>query len=342
MELQPIYMIVRLIPVFSTPVKKHLMKNRHLIAGFIALFFTSFFITSCLNEDNKIPPNCYDGILNNGEYLVDCGGANCPPCDHCIDGIWQPELGETCLDCGGECGECEPCHNCIQDGDEVGIDCGGSCNILCEDLCDDGLLNGTEEEIDCGGAFCDPCPTCTDMQLNGSEIGIDCGGPECPPCSESNNCTNGIMEGNELWIDCGSAICPACDTILTWKANGVTHACNFDDITFSFTSGTLTISGISLLSGQIAINLEEPLSGWDDGVSFTLSPTSAPDAIGYTSPDAITYATSFGTASGTVQVVRFVLGPDGIARGTFSGTLSTLDGSATLSITNGLFMVPIN
>ena len=29
---------------------------------------------------------------------------------------------------------------------------------------------------------CANCPTCTDGILNGFEIGIDCGGPTCPPC----------------------------------------------------------------------------------------------------------------------------------------------------------------
>jgi hypothetical protein len=29
---------------------------------------------------------------------------------------------------------------------------------------------------------CSPCPNCTDGILNGLEIGIDCGGPTCPPC----------------------------------------------------------------------------------------------------------------------------------------------------------------
>ena len=33
--------------------------------------------TSCLNDDNLIGPNCFDGILNNGEELVDCGGPIC-------------------------------------------------------------------------------------------------------------------------------------------------------------------------------------------------------------------------------------------------------------------------
>ena len=40
-------------------------------------------VTSCLNDDNLIGPNCFDGILNNGEELVDCGGPICQPCDPC-------------------------------------------------------------------------------------------------------------------------------------------------------------------------------------------------------------------------------------------------------------------
>ncbi len=36
----------------------------------------------------------------------------------------------------------------------------------------------------CGG----PSPTCTDGIQNGQETGVDCGGPDCPPCS--SNCTD--------------------------------------------------------------------------------------------------------------------------------------------------------
>ena len=45
--------------------------------------------TGCLNDDNLIPENCYDGILNNGEELVDCGGSICPPCDPCENGQYD-------------------------------------------------------------------------------------------------------------------------------------------------------------------------------------------------------------------------------------------------------------
>ena len=46
------------------------------------------------------------------------------------------------------------CFNGIQDGDETGVDCGGSCNPCA--TCDDGIQNGDETGVDCGGS-CDPC-----------------------------------------------------------------------------------------------------------------------------------------------------------------------------------------
>ena len=39
-------------------------------------------MSGCLNEDNLIGENCYDGELNNGEELIDCGGPICPPVIH--------------------------------------------------------------------------------------------------------------------------------------------------------------------------------------------------------------------------------------------------------------------
>lgn len=47
--------------------------------------------------------------------------------------------------------------------------------------CVDGVQNGNETGIDCGGD-CDPCPTCDDGIQNGDEEGVDCGGSECDAC----------------------------------------------------------------------------------------------------------------------------------------------------------------
>ncbi len=48
--------------------------------------------------------------------------------------------------------------------------------------CTDGVQNGNETGVDCGGPDCPTCPTCTDGTQNGQETGVDCGGPDCPSC----------------------------------------------------------------------------------------------------------------------------------------------------------------
>ncbi|MCB0400195.1 MAG: T9SS type A sorting domain-containing protein [Winogradskyella sp.] len=53
-----------------------------------------------------------------------------------------------------------------------------------------------------------PEPTCTDGVQNGQETGVDCGGPDCPACPPS--CTDGIQNGMETGVDCGGPDCPAC------------------------------------------------------------------------------------------------------------------------------------
>ena len=48
--------------------------------------------------------------------------------------------------------------------------------------CTDGIQNGNETGVDCGGPDCPACPTCSDGIQNGDETGVDCGGSSCPPC----------------------------------------------------------------------------------------------------------------------------------------------------------------
>lgn len=49
--------------------------------------------------------------------------------------------------------------------------------------CNDGKLNGDEQEIDCGG-LCPPCYSCSDGYKNQGESGIDCGGYNCEFCHD--------------------------------------------------------------------------------------------------------------------------------------------------------------
>jgi hypothetical protein len=71
--------------------------------------------------------------------------------------------------------------------------------------CGDGVRNGGETDIDCGG----PCPPCADGQACATRS--DCQSRVC-----TNNtcrvptCSDGVKNGNETDIDCGGGICPDC------------------------------------------------------------------------------------------------------------------------------------
>src|SRR4051812_42063235 len=80
--------------------------------------------------------------------------------------------------------------------------------------CNDGVKNGEETDVDCGGKFCGRCeagstckvqndckegictngvcrvPSCTDTVQNGSETDVDCG-DSCAPCQVGKACKVG-------------------------------------------------------------------------------------------------------------------------------------------------------
>ena len=92
------------------------------------------------------------------------------------------------------------CNDGIMNGDETGVDCGGSCDPC--PTCNDGIMNGDETGVDCGGS-CDPCPTCNDGVMNGDETGVDCGG-SCDPCgTPAPNPTRQAIHSNRIKINGG-------------------------------------------------------------------------------------------------------------------------------------------
>lgn len=59
--------------------------------------------------------SCSDGIMNQGEDGVDCGGP-CNSCPSCSDGV--KNQGETGVDCGGPCMGCPECYSDSDCGSE--------------------------------------------------------------------------------------------------------------------------------------------------------------------------------------------------------------------------------
>ena len=64
--------------------------------------------------------------------------------------------------------------------------------------------------------------TCNDGIQNGNETGIDCGGTTCPACPIEPTCSDGIQNGNETGVDCGGSDCVACPTASCNTPTGLT------------------------------------------------------------------------------------------------------------------------
>ncbi len=181
------------------------------------------------------PGTCTDGMENQDETDVDCGGTMCSPCGvglhcgapsdcasgscdggvctavtaSCTDGTQNGT--ETDVDCGGSCPQCGDGSTCAVVGDCSSGYCNhGTCVPL--GTCADGARTGEESDVDCGGPACDECP-------NGRECvaGTDCrsgtcdtGGSDLCVYPGGPTCTDGVRNRDESDVDCGGLYCARC------------------------------------------------------------------------------------------------------------------------------------
>ncbi|MCH8147332.1 MAG: S8 family serine peptidase, partial [Planctomycetes bacterium] len=163
---------------------------------------------------------CSDGIQNQGETRIDCGGP-CPACNCTSDA--------TCAD-GAFCNGVETCDafgNC-QGGTAVDCNDGVSCT---DDSCNEGTdsCDNVANDANCdNGLFCDGVETChatLDCQ-SGTAVncndGVGCtddscneGTDSCDNIANNANCDNGLFcDGAEtchLTLDCQSGTAVNCD-----------------------------------------------------------------------------------------------------------------------------------
>jgi hypothetical protein len=149
-------------------------------------------------------PSPTDGVQNGDETDVDCGGTKAPPCppgDGCLgdkdckavkcdlvnkkckdpahdDGI--KNLDETGIDCGGPTPtvtRCPPGQGCLATTDCAKTSCNATTHVCDPPTKSDGIQNGTETDVDCGGAAptnADRCPISKNCAL-----GTDCTSGGC-------------------------------------------------------------------------------------------------------------------------------------------------------------------
>lgn len=139
---------------------------------------------------------CDDGVRNGDESDVDCGGR----CEAC-------PVGAACRassDCASEqCVDAVCCESA----------CLGACRACSEGRTGEAdgtcanVLAGSDPDDECSGGYdCrdGSCESCVDGLQNGDETWIDCGG-DCSPCGEI--CTNGIDDDGNNLVDCEDPLC---------------------------------------------------------------------------------------------------------------------------------------
>lgn len=216
----------------------------------------SFCRAQCANGVIDAPFNPWDANFSYNETDVDCGGYYC---NHCTD-------GKRCLansDCqsgacrGGRClGGNPTCSDGVKNGNETDLDCGGNCSMpgmrvpntngtwqVVSKRCDlgqtcqvDGDCEPGNVDAFCYRGTCQPsAAACRDGVKDGYETDVDCGGPgwyrqkACKPCGVGRVCSsewdcdrdnhficvnracaldacfNGVKDGNESDVDCGGS-----------------------------------------------------------------------------------------------------------------------------------------
>lgn len=178
-----------------------------------------------------------DGLKNDQETDVDCGGPGCPQC----------ETGQDCSEAGdcatgvcktGDCadGACikkcvEPtCIDSIKDGTESDVDCGGACKFPCDygKKCNTSAdckaagaapggvcKNGVCCAVPCDGSctMCAPGSGACVFVPKGSDGGGCAGaGDACDGMGHCYSCVDQTMNYQETGVDCGGGVCPRCSS----------------------------------------------------------------------------------------------------------------------------------
>ncbi|MEA2750934.1 MAG: hypothetical protein QOI41_5077 [Myxococcales bacterium] len=215
-------------------------RSATLQAAALAVFVLGFTLAACsTTTDAPAGPSCTNGTKDDGEEGVDCGGvcplkctgSTCAVNTECGSGqcnmtACAAPVGKTC-GVGAPIPLCTDGQTCELDKDCTSGFCSGStCATPAAGSHGDGVKNGGETGIDCGGSVkaTQPCPdgqgctdsadcvgTCTagvcgpishmDGKKNLDETDVDCGGPSAPKCADGKDCG---ADG-----DCETGYCPA-------------------------------------------------------------------------------------------------------------------------------------
>ena len=145
-----------------------------------------------------------DGIRNGNETDIDCGGAPPESTPRCATGKACLQTGDCdAVLCTGNVCAAPAANDGIKNGTETGVDCGGAAPTNAPRCVVGGTCAATTDcdAVLCTGGVCQP-PSHGDGIKNGNETGPDCGGPDA-----INRCGEGV--GCAATTDCDARKCSA-------------------------------------------------------------------------------------------------------------------------------------
>lgn len=294
-----------------------------LVLGISAWIALGGMLGACSGSDSSIDPNSSSSSSTGGTSSggVDSGasgdGATSPErCGHLTTPCAADEACEMASDCAsGVCsaGRCQaptPLDG-VKNGDETGVDCGGTSGKKCP------TGQGCKVDADCDQVKCDlttnTCTTATasDGIQNGDETDVDCGGA-APKCATGKKClvdgdcanqscnaaaktcdaptaTDTKKNGNESDVDCGSSgpgentNAPRCDAGKTCAADNDCRSggCNHKGVCAAARSCTMPNGGTTCGTGDAL----SPANQNEDCCASELVPTYNADGYNNTLPD---------------------------------------------------------
>ncbi|QQR91473.1 MAG: hypothetical protein IPJ88_07045 [Myxococcales bacterium] len=165
------------------------------------------------NRCVAVSATCSDGVLNQDESDVDCGGS-CGP--NCSDGQDCSQATDcVSLVCSGQACQAATCSDGVLNQDESDVDCGGSCGPNCSDGQDCSQATDCVSLV-CSGQACQAA-TCSDGVLNQDESDVDCGGSCGPNCVFGSGC---LSNGDCISNVCTINICQALTFYLDSDGDG--------------------------------------------------------------------------------------------------------------------------
>jgi plastocyanin len=150
----------------------------------------------CTNNRCAVP-TCNDNAANAAETDTDCGGGTCDKCADTKRCLAASDCKSSV--CNAKKCAAPACNDTVKNGTETDIDCGGG---TCGN-CANGKKCLTVTDCQSGSCVNNTCvaalPSCTDGMKNGVETDVDCGGPLCSKCPDTKACN--------LPSDCVTGFC---------------------------------------------------------------------------------------------------------------------------------------